>query len=94
MITGDEAKETIAPILKSSSALLDYLGNWNMGMLAEKEALRAEAAGRPLEKRKAEWSEALQFFVRANDIVAANRAVLGNGDLVKVGQRLKIVKED
>jgi len=28
------------------------------------------------------------------DIVEANKAVLGNGDLVKVGQRLRIVKEE
>jgi LysM repeat protein len=28
------------------------------------------------------------------DIVKANKAVLGNGDLVKVGQRLRIVKEE
>ncbi|NQU40169.1 MAG: LysM peptidoglycan-binding domain-containing protein [Lentisphaerae bacterium] len=31
---------------------------------------------------------------RWRDIIAANKAVLGNGDLVKVGQRLKIVKEN
>ena len=31
---------------------------------------------------------------RWRDIVEANRAVLGDGDLVRVGQRLKIVKEE